>query len=203
MSRIAGVVPAAGLSSRMGRTKALLMARGLPFLERVASAFQDGGCDLVTVVVRELDSPEARLAQTLGLHVILNPDPTEGPITSLRAALAELPDDVDWCGWCPVDHPLLESGTVRRLIDVARANPKAIVLPVVDGERGHPVIFPRAVFHELTAPGLREGAREVVRRNPDRVIEVPVDDPGVIVDIDTPDQYAESFPDERLDAGPP
>ena len=65
------------------------------------------------------------------------------------------------------------------------------------------MFFPRSVFEELTAPDLTEGAREVVRRDPGRVIEVPVDDPGVIVDIDTPDQYAERFPDESLDAGAP
>jgi molybdenum cofactor cytidylyltransferase len=203
MTRIAGIVPAAGLSSRMGRTKALLMARGLPFLERVARAFREGGCDLVAVVVRDLDGPEARLAEALGLDVVLNPDPSEGPITSLRAALATLPADVGWCGWCPVDHPLVEAATVTRLIATARKHPNCIVVPSLGGERGHPVIFPRAVFNELMERDLIEGARGVVRKDASRVIEIAVDDPGVIADIDTPDQYAEHLPEDHLDAGSP
>lgn len=195
MSRVAGVVPAAGLSSRMGRTKALLMAKGLPFLERVSTAFRDGGCDLVLVVVRQLDAPEARLAEALGLVVVVNPDPDEGPITSLRAALRQLPDDVHWCGWCPVDHPLVESATVAQLIEAARARPTAIIVPSVGEERGHPVIFPRQVFAELMEEDLLEGARSVVRRDVKRVHHVPVTDPGVVTDIDTPSQYAERFPE--------
>lgn len=206
MKGIVGVVPSAGLSSRMGRTKALLMARGLPFLERVAGAFRDGGCERVMVVVRDLESPEARLAETLGLEVVLNPDPGPGPISSLRVALQAVedgPGDVDWCGWCPVDHPLVETATVARLIDVAVHNPDHIVVPSKDGQRGHPVIFPRSVFNELMNQDLPEGARSVVRRDAGRVVEVPVEDPGVVVDIDTPDQYAERFPEDDVGPGAP
>lgn len=198
MTRVAGVVAAAGTSSRMGRTKALLMARGLPFLERVADAFREGGCDLVFVVVRELEGAEARLAKTLGLRVVVNPDPDEGPISSLRAALRVLPDDVAWCGWCPVDHPLVRAETVARLIDTARQRPDRIIVPRRGDERGHPVIFPRSVFEELLSGHLPQGARSVVRRDPDRVHVVTVSDPGVVADIDTPADYAERFPDEPL-----
>ena len=74
----------------------------------MARAFWDGGCDLVLVVVRELESPEARLADTLGLTLVLNPDPQDGPITSLRAALAELPVDVAEQGL-----PLVEGGELH------------------------------------------------------------------------------------------
>jgi CTP:molybdopterin cytidylyltransferase MocA len=182
----------------MGRTKALLMARGLPFLERVSSALRDGGCDPVVVVVRDLDAPEARLSLTLGLGVVLNPDPAKGPITSLQAALRELPTDVGWCGWCPVDHPLVESATVALLIDAARSHSHAIIVPRLGEERGHPVIFPRAVFGELLAEDLADGARSVVRRDPSRVREVIVADPGIVADIDTPSEYAERFPEDEL-----
>ena len=89
-SEVVGVIPCAGLSSRMGRSKALLDASGAPFMRRVVEALRAGGCTEVVVVVRSEAGAEAGLALELGARVVLNPRPEDGPIGSIRAALALL-----------------------------------------------------------------------------------------------------------------
>jgi molybdenum cofactor cytidylyltransferase len=79
--------------------------------------------------------------------------------------------------------------TARALIDRFREGDAAVVVPVFDGRRGHPVVFGRAVFDELLAAPDAEGARAVVRAEPDRVAEVPVSDPAVADSLNTPGAY--------------
>lgn len=187
---MAAIVPAAGRSRRMGRSKALLDAGGRTFLARLIGSLGDGGCAPVLAVVRDAGGPEALEARSAGADVVLNPDPSAGPISSFRSGLGALDRRVDAVAWCPVDHPLVRADTVAALLEEAARRPGCIVLPVHDGRRGHPAVFPRSVFGELTDPALAGGARTVVRRDPSRVRAVPVDDPGVLADIDTPEEYA-------------
>lgn len=75
------------------------------------------------------------------------------------------------------------------LINTAQSRAASIAVPVFSGKRGHPVLFSRDIFPELLSPAADEGAHTVVRRIPSRVLEVGVEDPGVIEDIDTPEAY--------------
>lgn len=178
----------------MGRSKALLDAAGTPFLARVVDALEGGGCGEVIVVVRAADSPEAKLARDAGAQVVMNADPDEGPITSIRAALSSQSDPPEAIVVLPVDHPGVHRDTVRALLRASQERPDApVVVPRHGSRRGHPALFRSAVFPELEDPALDGGARTVVRRDPGRVLEVPVDDPGVVGDIDTPEDYRNAF----------
>jgi len=196
MIRVAGVVPTAGRSSRMGLPKALLAPAGRSFLARVVAALREGGCDPVLVVVRDPLGSETDEARKLGATVVTNPDPTPGPISSLRAGLAAVPPTADGCAWCPVDYPLVRGDTVGALVAAFASAPGSIVVPRYGAGRGHPVIFPRRLFVELHEPGLTEGARTVVRRHEDAILPVETDDPGVLTDIDTPEDLRKWFPGE-------
>jgi len=192
-TRIAGVVPAAGASSRMGTPKALLDADGRPFIVAVVEALVTGGCDPVVVVVGS-DHPEAATsARSAGALVVENPDPGEGPITSVRRALQLIPGDVDAFALLPVDHPTVLSGTVAALVQAFRSNDAPLVIPVFGGRRGHPVLLGRALFPALTDPALQGGARTVVHANLGAAVLVDVDDPGVVADVDTPEAYRARF----------
>lgn len=186
-------MPACGLSTRMGSAKALLDAGGQSFLVRVVSALAAGGCSPVVVVAREAAGAVAAEANAAGAGVAANPDPDEGPISSIRLALAERGAGMDGCAICPVDHPLVTGATVRSLVACFEEESADIVIPTWRGRRGHPAIFHRRVFPELLDPGLPEGARTVVRRRPSRVRECVVEDAGVIADIDTPSEYRSHF----------
>lgn len=195
--KIAGVVPCAGDSARMGRSKALLDAGGRSFVSAVVGSLVAGGCDPVVVVVGKGRTDEERRATAAGAHVLVNPDPGDGPITSLRLALAALPGGVTGLALLPVDHPLVTPETVQTLVSTFLESDAPVVLPVHEGRRGHPVIFRSVLFPELADPGLEGGARTVVRRHLDGAALVSVDDAGVLMDIDTPEAYRAAFPIRR------
>jgi molybdenum cofactor cytidylyltransferase len=195
VSRIAGVVPAAGRSQRMGRPKTLLAAEGRTFLERACATLARGGCAPVFVVLRDPDSAEGALARRVGARVVENADPDEGPVTSIRRALHALPKGAGGIAVLPVDHPLVAPATVEELLAAADADPGAAALvPTYQGRRGHPVVLRSALFPEVLEGDLPEGVRTVLRRDPTRVREIPVDDPGVLIDLDTPEAVRKHFP---------
>jgi CTP:molybdopterin cytidylyltransferase MocA len=179
----------------MGRPKALLRVEGETFLRRTIEALRGGGCDPVLVVVSGRPGDEgaaaaADAAKRAGARVLANPAPGEGPITSLRMAIASLGDSVGGLAYLPVDHPLVRPETVGALLTAARAKRAALTIPTHRGERGHPAVFAAALFPELADPALEGGARTVVHRHLEGALLVEVDDAGVITDIDTPEAYA-------------
>lgn len=187
------IVAASGPSTRMGRSKALLDAGGRSFLARIVKAFHEGGADPILVVVRDPEGPEGREAQASGALAIHNPDPSPGPIASLQAGIRSLPTTVAGTFFCPVDHPLFLSGTVAELSTAFHQSGAPIVAPTWEGRRGHPVLFARGLFPELLEETLPHGARSVVRRYLESRVQIPVGDPGILVDIDTPEDYRRHF----------
>lgn len=196
-AQVAGVVPCAGSSSRMGTSKALLDAGGRSFLAAVIGALVGGGCDPVVVVVGPGRHDEARRARAAGARLIENPDPGEGPITSFRLALHALGPEVEAVAFLPVDHPLVRPETVGALVEALRSGDAPLVLPVFEGRRGHPTLFRRTLFASLLDTGLEGGARTVVHEHLDRATLVSVEDPGVVLDLDTPEAYRAAFRGEE------
>jgi molybdenum cofactor cytidylyltransferase len=189
MHKYAGVVPSSGASTRMGRDKGLLEVEGRTFLCRTVEALAEGGCDPVLVVVADGEEALAEEAAKTGAVVLLNPDPGEGPITSLRIALAALDGCVRGVVYLPVDHPMVRRETVEELLQAASAGEAALTVPRFESKRGHPAVFDRSLFVELLDPELEGGAKTVVHRHLGDALLVDVDDPGVVIDIDTPDAY--------------
>jgi CTP:molybdopterin cytidylyltransferase MocA len=178
----------------MGRSKALLQAKERSFVAATVHALRHGGCHPVVVVLPPGRDEETRAAVAAGAVTLPNPDPGEGPITSLRVALEALGDGIDGMAVLPVDHPLVRPATVRALLEAFHESRAPVVLPTHEGERGHPGLFRRSVFPELLDPGLEGGARTVVHAHLADARLVPVDDPGVRADIDTPEAYRAAFP---------
>ena len=191
---VAGVIPAAGSSTRMGRPKALLDAGGRSFLAATVGALVGGGCRPVAVILGEDRHEEERKATAAGAVALINPDPGDGPITSIRVALGALEEDVEGIAVLPVDHPLVRPESVRALVDAFLEGDAPVALPTHRGKRGHPGLFRRSVFPELLDPGLEGGARTVVHAHLADAALVEVDDPGVLADIDTPEAYRAAFP---------
>ncbi len=88
-----------------------------------------------------------------------------------------------------VDVPMVAASTVSAVVDAWRNSRAPIVRPIVDGRRGHPVIFDRQVFDELRNAPLDAGARTVVRAHWPDSLDVPVNDRGCLIDVDTPSDY--------------
>ena len=189
---LAGVVLAAGRSARMGSPKALLDFLGLPFAVRILEALE--ALEVKTrVVVLGPDAP--RIQPVLAGHdcmIVENPEPETGPIASLRTALKALqplqPSAV--LVW-PVDLPHVRVSTVERVLEAHRRSSAPSVVPTFGERRGHPVIWGSALFGELmeSKAATREGARAVLHAHEKEVVSVPVDDPAVIDEVNTPEDY--------------
>jgi len=189
---LAGVVLAAGRSARMGSPKALLDFLGLPFVVRIMEALEALEVK-ARVVVLGPDAP--RIQPVLAGHdcmIVENPEPETGPIASLRAALRALqplqPSAV--LVW-PVDLPHVRVTTVERLLETHRRTRAAAVVPTFAERRGHPVIWGSALFEDLleSPEATRQGARAVLHKHDKEVVAVPVDDPAVIDQLNTPEDY--------------
>jgi molybdenum cofactor cytidylyltransferase len=180
--RIAAVIVAAGAGRRFGGPKVLARLGGKTFLEHALEAV--ASCEPRLVVIDPASAPAARaraVSEAAGAVVLGNPDPARGMLSSVKIAIATLDPGVTHALLLPVDHPGIRRVTVDRLL--ARAADQ-IVLPVFRKRRGHPVLFPRALFPALLSAPDSEGARAVVHAN--TVLELPVDDPAVARDVDTP-----------------
>ncbi|MDE3153585.1 MAG: nucleotidyltransferase family protein [Acidobacteriota bacterium] len=196
---ITAVVLAAGRSSRMGRAKPLLpLAGGETFLARLARVLREGGADEVVVVIGHGAEAvrEAVAAAGLDVRLVVNPAYDEGQLSSVLAGLdaADRPD-LEAILMMPVDMPLVSAETVRAVIETYRRTRAPIVRPARGGRHGHPVLFDRAVFADLRQADPAVGARATVRAHAARVADVPVEDEGAFLDVDTPEEY------ERIRSG--
>jgi molybdenum cofactor cytidylyltransferase len=205
---IPAVVLAAGKSSRMGRTKALLPlgSSGETFLHRIIRVLREGGADAVIVVIGG-DAAAVRASvprDDVQIAAVENPRYEEGQLSSLLVGLAAVEqrfDNVEAVMITLVDLPLISAATVRAVRDAFLTNPGApLVRPRRGGRYGHPVIFNRSIFEELRRADPSKGAKPVVHAHAAEEVNVDVDDEGAFIDIDTPDDYERFI--ARLEGGP-
>lgn len=188
---ISGILLAAGASRRMGTPKALLLYQGQTFLERGCAAFLAAGVDeLVVVLGAQAEAVRGAVPVHPGIRTVVNTRAFQGQLSSLMVGIGALSPASEAAIVNLVDHPLVTAETIKALIAAFREVPAPILVASYRGRRGHPVLFSRQVYGELLAAPLDQGAKAVVRRDPTRVREVPLDDPGILADIDTPEDYA-------------
>jgi molybdenum cofactor cytidylyltransferase len=183
---VSAIVLSAGKSERMGRPKALLPFRGRTFLENILDAISESGIQHTVVVVGH-HRDEIEQSVTSPMRIVFNPDYELGMITSMQAAIRAMPTETSGALLCLVDHPVVDPQTIKSLI--AHLEPNRIVVPVFAGRRGHPVLFASSVLQEILALGPSQGANIVVRKDPQRVVEVSVRSAGILVDVDTPEDF--------------
>jgi molybdenum cofactor cytidylyltransferase len=179
--KLAAVIPASGLSRRMGREKILLPLRGATILEAVLETLAAAGVAERVVVLRPDLAEAADRARRAGGSVVVNPHP-EGEL----GALAGNPDAVFiW----PADHPAVTVGTVALL--AASADSDLALIPTYLERRGHPALIGKALLPDIARIPPGEGLRHLYRAHSGSVREIAVKDPGVVQNIDTPADYQE------------
>ncbi len=187
--RIAAVVLAAGQSRRMGaRNKLLADIDGVPMVARAVDAALAEANGGVYVVTGHEHRQVAGALAGRDVRLVHNPHYTEGLSTSLAAGLAALGDDVDGALVCLGDMPRVTRAHIAKL--VAAFDPlegRAICVPLWAGKRGHPVLWGRQFFPEIRTIKGDVGARHLLGEYAELVCEVPVDDDGVLLDVDSPE----------------
>jgi molybdenum cofactor cytidylyltransferase len=193
LPRVAGVILAAGRSTRMrGPNKLLSDIDGAPLVRRVAEAVTNAGlADTVVVTGHEREKVESTLAG-LPLRFVVNRGYADGLSTSLKAGVAALGPGIDGALVCLGDMPEIGPALIARLVGAfVPGKGRDIVIPVRGGRRGNPVLIGRRHFAAIKKLGGDVGARELIQARADAVIEVEVGDDGAFVDLDTPEALAD------------
>ena len=190
--RVGAVVLAAGSGSRMGGGNKLLHAvGGVPMVRRAVNAALASRCTSIVVVTGfAAEDVQACLA---GREVAFrhNPEHATGMASSLRRGLAALAEDVDAAVVLLADMPWIDGGHIDRLIAAFDPRRPKIVVPMKDGRRGNPVLWPRRFFAEIQAEAGDVGARDVLRRHAEQMESVSFDDDAIFADVDTPAALSE------------
>jgi molybdenum cofactor cytidylyltransferase len=187
------IVPAAGSSRRMGRPKLLLPFGRATVVEAVLATLRDAGVARTVVVIAAGDGALRSLARGAGAEVAVNHHPERGMLSSVVAGIealggaATLASAGDALLVTPADLPTLRPATVERLIASLEAGGAPLAVPTYLGKRGHPLALAAELLPEIAALDPGVGLRQLLDRHP--VLELPVDDPGVVADVDTPAEY--------------
>lgn len=193
-SQVAGIVLAAGSSSRLGQPKQLLELEGRPLLQHAVDAAEGAGlADVVVVLGHRAEQVESSVTTGPGTRVVVNSEYLEGQATSLRAGLNAMGPGIRAAVVILGDQPAVTAERIRAVVDAYEAASKYVVQATYGSRPGHPVLFDRAVWPQLQAVEGDLGAREVLKEHPDWIerIEVGGEVPG---DVDTWEDY------ERLKA---
>lgn len=187
---VAGLVLAAGESSRMGRDKALLAYRGHTFLETVLAALRQADVTHIAVVLGHHAEEIQRGVDLSGTTVVVNQNYRRGQTSSLQAGIRALEGpELEALVLTLVDHPAISPDVVQRLVSAFRQDGSPLVVPTYQGRRGHPVLIGRTLFEEFKSLESSEGANTVLRRYREGTQLVEVEDPGVLLDVDDPETY--------------
>jgi molybdenum cofactor cytidylyltransferase len=186
---IAAVVLAAGRSTRMGGPNKLLAEIGGRSLVRIAveQALASRAKPVIVVTGHERERVEAAL-KGLPVQLVHNPDFAQGLGGSVRTGIAAVPAAADGAIVCLGDMPQVDAALIDRLIAGFAPEQGALaVVPTIDGQRGNPVLWSRRFFPDLMAIEGDVGARNLINRYGEAVVEVPVTGKGALVDVDTPE----------------
>ncbi len=190
---IGGVLLAAGQSRRMGTAnKMLVEVEGIPMIVHAARAMLASNASPIVVVLGHQSERVERTLSDQNVMFVRNPDYRGGLSTSLRAGLAALPKECDGAVVALADMPGIHPDDINMLInEFDPISGQSIIVPTHGGKRGNPVIWARRFFSDISAVSGDVGARHLIGANIDQVIEVETDNPGVLIDLDTPEAIAE------------
>ncbi len=186
---ISALVLAAGRSRRMGAQKLLLPVGGQPAIARIVDEVLRSPVDEVLVVI----GPDGeRIAEALAgrrVRFVTNPDAEGEMLGSVRCGLRAMSETCVGVLLVLGDQPGISAGVIAALIRAFRAGGRGIVVPTHGGRRGHPLLFAMPYRDEILARYDEAGLRGLLQAHPEDVLEVEVAAPGVLVDMDVPEDY--------------
>ncbi|MFZ2147357.1 MAG: nucleotidyltransferase family protein [Sedimentisphaerales bacterium] len=190
---INAIVLAAGESRRMGKPKPLLRFKDKTFLDQIISAMRDSDADRITIVLGADAEMIKNSVDLSGTNIVINKDYKKGQLSSLTAAIKDTPQETDAILVCLVDNPFITKEVINKIIAKFKETNNPIIVPVFNGQRGHPTLFSKSLFSELVNAPKEQGARYILYSNAEKVLELETSESTILVGIDTPEDYRFQF----------
>ena len=188
-TRIGAVILAAGMSSRMGEAKQLLRLGEHTLLDQVLENVRASDVDEIVLVLGHAAEKIMESVASKSLRVAINHAYREGMGMSLRTGISALPSGIDAALIVLADQPFVRPATLKQLMDQYRKSNAQIVIPMYKGFRGNPVLLDRSVFPEVMALSGDIGCRAVFGDHLEGLVKLPVDDVGILLDLDSKDDF--------------
>lgn len=183
------MILAAGESKRMGKLKLLLPFGEKTIIETIIDKIFHSEVEKVLVVLGSNGEKIEEKIKNLPLKIVYNPDFRSGMLSSVQKGFRTLPEDTEAVLVVLGDQPSISSATIDKIINAYKKTGKGIVLPVYNNERGHPVLIDTKYQDEVQNLSPDIGLRGTVYNHPEDILEVEVDTPGVLQDIDDMEDY--------------
>jgi molybdenum cofactor cytidylyltransferase len=189
MSEIWAIILAAGESRRMNTLKMLLPFKGKTIIEKVIENVVSSDVNKTMVVVGSSGDIIVERIKDLPVSHCYNENYREGMLSSVKCGFMNLPGKFEAVIVMPGDYPGIGADIINILIDSFRGSEKKIVIPLFGGKRGHPILISYEYRDEVMKLKPEEGLRGLAMKFPDKVLEMKVNDPAILRDIDTMDDY--------------
>jgi len=186
---INAIILAAGESKRMTKPKPLLTFGDHTFLEQIISVLKLSNVDRITVVLGAQAETVKKSIDLSETNIVINKDYSKGQLSSLIVAIEYTPKETEAILVCLVDMPFITKEVVDEIISKFKQTNNPIIVPVYNKKRGHPVLFSKSLFNELTNAPQEQGARYVLYSNEEKILELDTPESGILVGINTPDDY--------------
>jgi molybdenum cofactor cytidylyltransferase len=170
----------------MGRSKQLLPLGPKPVILHCLDSVVDAGIEDIVVVLGAGSGGTAAAISGLPVRTIVNGDSGSDMAASVRLGLRAVDPASTAVLICLSDHPLVSAGTIAAIAGTHRASSDSIIIPTYHGRRGHPTLFPRPVIEDIFRGTT---LRQVIAAHADKVRLAEVGDEGVVLDLDTPEDY--------------
>lgn len=191
------IILAAGESKRMGEPKMLLPFGGKTIIEAVAESVVSSEVDGSLVVVGAEKEKIEETIRDYGIKSVFNPDFQSGMLSSVQCGFKAAPEGTRAVLVVLGDQPRISSGIINQLLAASKKTGKGIVLPVFEGERGHPVIIDMKYREEVENLSPDIGLRGTVYSHPEDILEVEVETASILKDIDDATDYKKELEDEE------
>jgi molybdenum cofactor cytidylyltransferase len=173
----------------MGRSKQLLSYGDKTIIETVIDHITHSSVDETLVVLGANKDKIERIIKDLPVKSVYNPRYKKGMLSSVQKGFASLPEEAEAVLVFLGDQPMVSSAAITQIVNAYKSTEKGIVLPVYDRKRGHPVLIDNKYRQEVAALDPQIGLRELMHNHPEDILEVGLDTPAIIKDIDTPEDY--------------
>ena len=184
--KIGMIITAAGMSTRQKRNKLLIRSCNETIIEKTINNFMNNNLDIFVIIgyQKELIVPIINDRFRNDIQIVENMNYKDGIASSLKAGIRVASENYDYIGFCNGDKPFINVKTVEIILKYLEENQPQILVPQYQEQSGHPTFFSKEIIKEFEIISGDIGGREIIKIFPDRVTYLPLNDEGIVLDMD-------------------